>query len=115
MLYIKINKQKYDNLLLLNTLVTKITKLRCAAKSAYCVEIVSFLAILKGRDVSDQMVNIPEDKAQSLHQVQLNIIMLLMNLCVRGKGISWNVQGGGHFFLEGGGGPKVTENIHFYY
>ena len=31
-------------------LVTKITKLRCAAKSAYCDEVVSFLDI---RDVSD--------------------------------------------------------------
>ena len=45
-------------------LVTKIAKLRYAAKSAYCDEVLSFLEILKDRDVSDQIVNIPEDKAQ---------------------------------------------------
>ena len=115
MLYIKINKQKYDNLLLLNTLVTKITKLRCAAKSAYCVEVVSFLAILKGRDVSDQMVNIPEDKAQSPHQVQLNINNVVNEFVCTRQGHILECPGGGAFFLEGGGGPKVTENIHFYY
>ena len=68
--------KKYDKLLLLYTrvrrLVTKITKLRCAAKSAYCDEVVNFLDILKGRDVSEQIVNIPEDEAQRVYQVQIN-------------------------------------------
>ena len=53
--------KKYDKLLLLYTrvrrLVTKITKLRCAAKSAYCDEVVNFLDLLKDRDVSEQIVN----------------------------------------------------------
>ena len=68
--------KKYDKLLLLYTrvrrLVTKITKLRCAAKSAYCDEVVNFLDILKDRDVSEQIVNIPEDEAQRVYQVQIN-------------------------------------------
>ena len=88
-------------------LVTKIAKLRYAAKSAYCDEVLSFLDILKDCDVSDQIVNIPEDKAQRLYQVQLNNNNVVKELCVRGRGISWNVQGGG--------GPKVTENKHFYF
>ena len=73
-------------------LVTKIAKLRYAAKSAYC-------------DVSDQIVNIPEDKAQRLYQVQLNNNKVVKELCVPGRGISWNVQGG----------KEVTENKHFYF
>ena len=78
-------------------LVTKIAKLRYAAKSAYCDEVLSFLDILhvKDRDVSDQIVNIPEDKAQRLYQVQLNNNNVVKELCVRGRDISWNVQGGG--------------------
>ena len=98
-------------------LVTKIAKLRYAAKSAYsgyCDEVLSFLDILKDRDVSDQIVNIPEDKAQRQYQVQLNNNNVVKELCVRGRGISWNVQGGGHFFW-GEGGPEVTENKHFYF
>ena len=94
-------------------LVTKIAKLRYAAKSAYCVEVLSFLHILKDRDVSDQIVDIPEDKAQRLYQVQLNNNNVVKELCVRGRGISWNVQGGG-IFLEGGG-PEVTEKKNFYF
>ena len=86
-------------------LVTKIAKLRYAAKSAYCDEVLSFLDILKDRDVSDQIVNIPEDKAQRLYQVQLNNNNVVKELCVRGRGISWNVQGGGIFF-GGRGVPK---------
>ena len=82
-------------------LVTKIAKLRHAAKSAYCDEVLSFLDILKDCDVSDQIVNIPEDKAQRLYQVQLNNNNVVMELCV--QGISWNVQGG-HLF--GGGGSR---------
>ena len=81
--------------------MTKITKLRCAAKSAYCNEVVSFLDILKDHDVSDQIANIPEDKAQRLYQVQLNNNNVVKELCVRGRGISWNVQGGGIFLGEG--------------
>ena len=38
----------------------------------YCDEVVNFFDILKDRDVSDQIVNIPEDEAQRLYQVQLN-------------------------------------------
>ena len=68
--------KKYDKLLLLymrvRRLVTKITKLRCAAKSAYCDEVVNFLDILKDCDVSEQIVNIPEDEAQRVYQVQIN-------------------------------------------
>ena len=71
-----IRYKKYDKLLLLYTrvrrLVTKITKLRCAAKSAYCDEVVNFLDILKDCDVSEQIVNIPEDEAQRVYQVQIN-------------------------------------------
>ena len=94
-------------------LVTKIAKLRCAAKSAYCDEVLSFLDILKDCDVSDQIVNIPEDKAQHLYQVQLNNNNVVKELCVRGRGISWNIQG--EAFFLGGGGPEVTENMHLYF
>ena len=93
--------------------MTKTAKLQYAAKSAYCDEVLSFLDILRDRAVSDQIVNIPEDKAQRLYQVQLNNNNVVKELCVRGRGISWNVQGG-HFF-RGEGGPKVTENKHFYF
>ena len=84
-------------------LVTKIAKLRCAAKSAYCDEVLSFLDIRKNRHVSDQIVNILEDKAQRLYQVQLNNNNVVKELCVRGRGISWNFQGGGIFLGRGGG------------
>ena len=74
--------------------MTKIAKLRYAAKSAYCDEVLSFLDILKDRDVSDQIVNIPEDKAQRLYQVQLNnnnvVKEYIVNLCL---GVGWG--GGG--------------------
>ena len=93
--------------------VTKIAKFRYAAKSAYCDEVLSFLDILKDCDVSDQIVNIPEDKAQRLYQVQNNNIIVVKELCVLGRGISWNVQGGA--FFGGEGGPEVTENKHFYF
>ena len=90
--------KKYDKLLLLSTrvsrLVTKISKLRGAAKSAYCDEVVNFLDIMKGRDDYDQIVNIPEDEAQILYQVHLNITNIVMELCVRDRGIAWNIQGG---------------------
>ena len=75
-------------------LVTKSVKLQYAAKSAYChsvMKFLSFLDILKDRDVSDQIVNIPEDKAQRLYQVQLNSNNVVKELCVRDRGISWNV------------------------
>ena len=54
--------------------MTKITKLRCAAKSAHCEcdEVVNFLDILKDCDVSEQIVNIPEDEAQRVYEVQIN-------------------------------------------
>ena len=79
-----------------------------------CDEVLSFLDILKDRDVSDQIVNIPEDKAQRQYQVQLNNNNVVKELCVRGRGISWNVQGGAFFFFWGGG-PEVTENVHFHF
>ena len=70
------------------------------------MKFVSFLDILKDREVSDQIVNIPEDKAQ--RQAQLNNNTVVKELCVRGRGISWNVHGGG-----GKRGPEVTEIMHF--
>ena len=79
-------------------LVTKIAKLRYAAKSAYCDEVLSFLDILKDRDVSDQIANIPEDKAQRLYQVQLN-----SNNVVRNCVWAYPRMSRGAFFLGGGG------------
>ena len=85
---------------------SKITILRCAAKSAYCDEVVSFLDIRKDCDVSDQIVHVPEDKAQRLYQVQLNNNNVVKELCIRGRGISWNVQGVWHFFIGGWAGER---------
>ena len=82
-------------------LVTKIAKLRYAAKSAYCDEVLSFLDILKDRDVSDQIANIPDDKAQRLYQVQLNNNNVVRN-CVYEAGAYPRMSRGGIFFLGGG-------------
>ena len=88
-------------------LVIKIAKLRYAAKSAYCDEVLSFLDILKDCDVSDQIVNIPEDKAQRLYQVQLNNNNVVKELCVRTRqGHILECPGGGGAFFWGEGLPK---------
>ena len=83
---------------------------------AYCDEVVHFFNILNDRYVSDQIMNIADDEAQSLYHVQLNNDNVIMEVFFKRQGHILECPGVGIYFFEGGSGgvPEVTGNMHFY-